>query len=410
MSQPLIQFENVTKSFGDQVVLDGVSLEMHEGNITSVIGKSGTGKSVMLKHIVGLLEPDSGRILFNGKDIGAMNRQERTELKNHVSYMFQNNALFDSLTVFENVALPLKEKTRLKKSSISDRVMEKIELMELTEVTHKYPSQISGGMQKRVALARALVKNPKIVLFDEPTTGQDPIRKSAILSMIAHYKDKFDFTAVVVSHDVPDIFFISNRILILDKGHIPFQGTPMEFEQADHPVVRQFLGSLEHLKDDLTGLENFSNLERRYVERMLSMNENSRLSGLVITIHDLRQIMENVGHIAAQRIIQSIAEVVRNVLGKDCYCARHAPDTIFCLLPDKDRKQTRNLLETIKQDLGSIAFLNPGVYPGNCQPFKILAGVAQAQVGTDLRKLMQAAKDDEAEIADLECQKQGTAV
>ena len=205
MAEPLIEFKNVTKTFGDNTVLRNVDLSIYEGQITTIIGKSGVGKSVFLKHIIGLLTPDSGEVLFRGKQVSKMSREEHREMKRQFSYMFQNNALFDSLNIYENIALPLEERTKMQPDEIRRKVYQMMNDLELSkENFEKYPSQLSGGMQKRVALARALITDPKIVLFDEPTTGLDPIRKNAVLSMITHYQSKFGFTAVLVSHDIPD--------------------------------------------------------------------------------------------------------------------------------------------------------------------------------------------------------------
>ncbi|NIO03431.1 MAG: ATP-binding cassette domain-containing protein, partial [Proteobacteria bacterium] len=191
------------------------------------------------------LTPDEGSILFRGKPITGLPKGEWDAYRSQISYMFQNNALFDSMTVFENIALPLRETTKMSKKEIESKVMARIEQMELSEVARRYPAELSGGMQKRVALGRALVTDPKIVLFDEPTTGQDPIRKNAILGMIAEYHRRFGFTAVMISHDIPDVLFISNRILILYEGKVIFQGTPEEMESFDHPAREEFLNSLE---------------------------------------------------------------------------------------------------------------------------------------------------------------------
>ncbi len=190
MAEALIEFKNVTKRFGSRTILDQVNLEVYDGQVTTIIGKSGTGKSVLLKHMIGLLAPTEGRILFRGRLIDEMSQKELEEFRSQFSYCFQNNALFDSLSVYENIALPLQQTTQLDKRAIEGKVMEKIDQLELSDVTHKYPSELSGGMQKRVALARALITDPKIVLFDEPTTGQDPIRKNAILSMIVQNQKK----------------------------------------------------------------------------------------------------------------------------------------------------------------------------------------------------------------------------
>ena len=165
------------------------------------------------------------------------------------------------MTVFENIALPLRQTTNLRKKEIEKRVMSRIEQMELSDVVQKYPSELSGGMQKRVALARSLVTDPVIVLFDEPTTGQDPIRKNIILSMIASYRKKFGFTAVLVSHDIPDVFFISDRIILLWEGKIVFQGTYEELTRLDHPIIEEFVGSIEGLTDESTGLLSEKNVQ-----------------------------------------------------------------------------------------------------------------------------------------------------
>ena len=235
----------MTKRFGEKTVLDKVNLSIYENQITTIIGKSGTGKSVLLKHIIGLLKPDEGTILFQGKPVDKMKKSEWEAYRSQIAYLFQNNALLDSMTVFDNVAFPLRQTTNLSKAEIEKRVLKRIEDLELTEATDKFPSELSGGMQKRVALARALVTDPKIVLFDEPTTGQDPIRKNMILSMIIHYRRKFGFTAVMISHDIPDVFFISDRIIILWEGTVGFEGTYEEAVRLKLPMIDEFLRSLE---------------------------------------------------------------------------------------------------------------------------------------------------------------------
>ncbi|HOD98413.1 MAG TPA: ATP-binding cassette domain-containing protein [Syntrophales bacterium] len=252
MDAPLIEFQDVTKSFGPRTVLDRVNLRIHAGQVTTIIGLSGAGKSVLLKHIIGLLKPDSGRILFQGRPLDEMTGSERKSSLAQISYMFQDNALFDSLSVYDNIALPLRETTDLSRSEINRRVKARVEQMELADAVNKYPSELSGGMQKRAALARALVTDPRIVLFDEPTSGQDPIRKNAILGMIAQYQRRIGFTAILVSHEIPDVYFISNRILALYDRTVVFQGTPAELEDFDHPFLDDIIRSLEGLHRELT--------------------------------------------------------------------------------------------------------------------------------------------------------------
>lgn len=241
MGEPLIEFKNVHKSFDSLHVLQGVNLVIEEGVVTTIIGRSGIGKSVMLRHIVGLLMPDKGEILYHNRSLKKMKRSERKALKGKFSYMFQNMALFDSLTIFENIALPLKEKTRFSRVTIRRKVMDKISQLELHDIEDKYPSQISGGMCRRVALARALITEPEIVLFDEPTTGLDPIRKNTVLRMIDRYQQKFGFTAVIVSHDIPHVFDVSQRVAMLDRGEILFVGTPEELMKTDSARVQNFI-------------------------------------------------------------------------------------------------------------------------------------------------------------------------
>jgi len=261
---PLIEFKNVTKCFGKNTVLERANFAIYENEITTIIGKSGTGKSVLLKHIIGLLTPEEGDILINGESIYGMSRKKWETCRTRISYMFQNNALFDSMTVFENIALPLSQTTNLTKTVIEQKVVSRIKQMELVDVAHKYPSELSGGMQKRVALARALITDPTTVLFDEPTTGQDPVRRNLILSMIARYKKQFGFTAVLISHDIPDIFYISDRILILWERKVDFQGTFEELSNFDHPLMHEFKDSIAELSDELTGEHSGNMLRSRY--------------------------------------------------------------------------------------------------------------------------------------------------
>ncbi|MHB8835127.1 MAG: ABC transporter ATP-binding protein [Candidatus Methylomirabilia bacterium] len=244
MSEPFIRIEKLSKSFGENHVIRGVDLDINRGEILTLIGKSGVGKSILLKLLINLIEPDAGRILFEGRALDELPKAERKAFQKKMSYVFQGTALLDSLTVFENVALPLQERRRASREEIRRRVREKLEQLDLVGIDEKYPSQLSGGMKKRVALARALVTEPEVVLFDEPTTGLDPIRKHAVHRLITDYQKKFGFTAVLVSHEIPDVFYISQRIAMIDEGQIIFAGTPEELQRSPDPVVRQFIAGV----------------------------------------------------------------------------------------------------------------------------------------------------------------------
>lgn len=247
MSNTFIEIKGLTKSFQGRSVLRGVDLAVPEGQLTVVIGKSGEGKSVLLKHVMGLLRPDSGDVFFEGRALGAMSGAERRALKPRMSYMFQGMALFDSLTVFENIALPLRERLRLGEREVAQRVGRMLGELELEPARERYPSQLSGGMQKRVALARALVTEPSIVLFDEPTTGLDPLRKWGVFRLVDSSRRRFGFTALMVSHDIPDVFEIADRVALLDEGRIVFSGAPAEAKASRHPVLRGFMPTAEDI-------------------------------------------------------------------------------------------------------------------------------------------------------------------
>jgi len=242
----MIKLTNVHKSFGAQKVLNGLNLEIPEGRVTAIIGPSGEGKSVLLKHIIGLLQPDSGQIEVDGESILGLRRSHLNRIREKFGMLFQNAALFDSMSVFENVAFPLQEKTELTRDEIRRRVVSALEDVGLKNVENKFPDELSGGMKKRVGLARAVVLNPKIILFDEPTTGLDPVIKRAIHHLIRETHAKFGFTAVVVSHEIPEIFDIAQNVAMLYHGEILQHGTPEEIQASTHPVVRQFIsGSLD---------------------------------------------------------------------------------------------------------------------------------------------------------------------
>lgn len=235
-----LSIRGLTKHFGDNKVLDGLDLEVREASVTTVIGKSGIGKSVLLKCIARLLEPDAGTIELNGNPIRKAHKPSE-DGSLFFSYMFQNNALFDFLSAFDNIALPLREATGLSNKKIRERVEGMLEQVELSDAAGSYPGELSGGMKKRVALARALITNPQVVLFDEPTTGLDPERKFTVFEMIADYRKRFGFTALLVSHDIPEVFQISDQVAWLDEGVIKFFGPPDELDDEAESALAGFL-------------------------------------------------------------------------------------------------------------------------------------------------------------------------
>ena len=214
----MIKLVGVEKTFGKQAVLRGVNLTIPTGKLTTIIGPSGEGKSVLLKHIIGLMQPDRGEVWIDGTDIARLKGQALNEVRKKFAMLFQGAALFDSMTVFENVAFPLREKLRLKGDTVTRRVEEKLEQVGLKGMGHKFPAELSGGMRKRAGLARALVMEPEIILFDEPTTGLDPLLAKAIHDLIVAMQQQFGFTAVMVSHEIPEIFGISDYVAMLKNG------------------------------------------------------------------------------------------------------------------------------------------------------------------------------------------------
>lgn len=241
MPIPFIQFIDVIKNFGTDPVLKGLNLSIYKDEIMVIIGKSGTGKSVLLKHIIGLIRQDSGQIQINGVPFHQLSIEEKKSFQTELSYMFQGNALFDFMNIYDNIALPLAENPNFPKDQIKEKVFMRIEQLGLKGIEEKFPSQLSGGMQKRVALARALVTDPKIVLFDEPTTGLDPIRKKNVHLMIQEYQEKFEFTAVIVSHDIPEIFNLAQRIALLDDGIIKFEGLKKDILNSHNKILNAFV-------------------------------------------------------------------------------------------------------------------------------------------------------------------------
>lgn len=237
----MILIENLWKAFGKQEVLRGVSLEVKAGEFVALVGMSGSGKSMLLRHMVRLMLPDRGRVLVDGRDVAKMPREELETLRSRIGYVFQSGALFDSDTVFDNVAFPLREKTRWSETEIRNKVLEELDLVGLKDAERKYPAQLSGGMRKRVALARTLVRAPEIILFDEPTTGLDPIVVNSILHLFDSVHKRLNLTGILVSHEIPEIFGIVQRIAMLCEGKIVAVETPETIGSSQNSVIDQFV-------------------------------------------------------------------------------------------------------------------------------------------------------------------------
>jgi phospholipid/cholesterol/gamma-HCH transport system ATP-binding protein len=237
----MIKVVDLHKTFGNQEVLKGIHLELETGKITTIIGGSGSGKTVLLKHLNALLLPERGGVLVDGKDITKLGERELNEVRQKFGVLFQGAALLDSMTIYDNVAFPLREKTKMTENAIRERAEGRLAQVGLAEMGYKYPAEVSGGMKKRAGLARALVMQPEIVLFDEPTTGLDPLLGRSIHNLIRKMHITFKFTGVIVSHDIPEVFQISDRVAMLANGIIEEVGTTQEFLASKNPVVRQFL-------------------------------------------------------------------------------------------------------------------------------------------------------------------------
>ena len=342
-----------------------------------------------------------------------MKRGEWDGYRNQVSYMFQNNALFDSMTVFENIALPLRQTTNLRKKEIERKVMSRIEQMELTDVAKQYPSELSGGMQKRVALARALVTDPTIVLFDEPTTGQDPIRKNIILSMIAHYRKQFGFTAILISHDIPDVFFVSDRILLLWEGKIAFHGTYEELTRFRHPMIDEFLQSIDGLRDELTGLLSKEMFKSRYAMTLGGESVDTTITAVLFSIR-FDVLADKLGSQTALEVLKVLGEHVNEYFGPlGAFSARHRRGEILTIMPRVGIDEAGQLVDDFAQRLQQEVL--PGIKsltrgkPRAAKGFEISvsAGMSEGSTSDDIDQLMEKAEVNQKIIARYECGKGG---
>lgn len=238
----VLEARGVSKAFGSQQVLRGIDLAIEPGLVTVIIGGSGSGKSVLLKHLIGLLSPDSGEVLFHGRNVAEMTGRDLLDFRARIGMLFQNGALFDSMNVYDNVAFPLREHRRtLPRAEERELVRTALHELGLRNIEHKFPSELSGGMRKRVALARATILGPEIILYDEPTTGLDPVMIKAVDDMIAETQERLSVTSIVISHDMASTFRIAHRVAMLFEGRIIAYGTPDEIRRWDDDIVQSFI-------------------------------------------------------------------------------------------------------------------------------------------------------------------------
>ena len=395
MERPIIQFYNVFKKFGTNQVLQGVSLRIFQGQVTTIIGKSGTGKSVLLKHIIGLLQPDAGEILIYGRSISKMKPSQINQLRVKFSYVFQDAALFDSMTVYNNIALPLLEGTSLPKSEIRERVQQKMQQFELQAFRDKYPAQLSGGMKRRVALARALVTDPEVVLLDEPTSGLDPVRRNAVYAMIVDFQNKFGFTAVIISHEVPDIFYFSQRIAMLDEGKIRFEGSPEEIQRCKDSAVQLFIQGLEKPRDALTGMATPVQGERKFQEELARLQYHQiAFSVVMVTIENLDEINTKMGHVAGQALLKNFAAQIKQRLDITDSCSRYSLDRILVVLHNADIEEARKFATRLQQELRFEDLLTTD--NKNSLRVRISAGYAQAEEDSLIKEVLAKAESKDS--------------
>ena len=241
--RPMIVVEHLYKSFNGFPVLKGIDIQMAEGTVTVILGGSGSGKTVLMKHIMGLFKPDQGRVIVDGENVSEMGREELAVFRTRMGMVFQSAALFDSMSVGDNVAFPLREHTDLSEPEIAEKVKASLAVVDLHDVEEKFPAELSGGMRKRVGLARAIVREPKIILYDEPTTGLDPLTTESVDEMIINARARLKVTSVVISHDVGSAFHIADRLAVINEGRIVEEGTPEKVRKSQEPFTRQFLAT-----------------------------------------------------------------------------------------------------------------------------------------------------------------------
>jgi len=310
-----------------------------------------------------------------------------------MGFLFQGGALFDSMTVFENIALPLTERRGFAPQEIGKLVREKMQQLDLHRIEEQYPSQLSGGMKKRVALARALVTDPEIVLFDEPTTGLDPIRKNAVHSMISNYQKRYGFTAVIVSHEIPDVFYISQWVAMLEEGRILAQGKPDDILESRTPAVQEFINGLETRHDDLTGLMPQPRGTKKFWEHMAHLRDHHINFALVLlTVENIDEINDTIGHVAGQTVLRNLATQVQRFLSIMDTCSRLGLNKIL-VSSDGNRKRAEDFCARLSRELEPAKMLEG--YPDADFCVSISAGFVEVQENSRLEELLAGAEQNQ---------------
>lgn len=386
---PIISIRGLCKGFDGKEVLQGVDLDIPRGGTTAIIGKSGEGKSVLLKCIVGLLKPDSGSIQIHCDE-------GREDCFDRVGFMFQHNALFESMTALENVALPLLERSSMKRLKVKARVKNLFRQLDLQEIEEKYPAQLSGGMQKRVALARALILNPEIVLFDEPTTGLDPLRKNTVFMMIRRYQQKFGYTALMVSHDLPDVLYFTDWVAALNQGRIGFMGTPIELEQESSQLADEFLHSSKYLRGELIGLEPLYELRKNFDEYRTKVR-----SIVELRLDPMAEIEEEGGEVAAHLLESAVVHQFGYAVSQDqqAYSINGSGVLIGCDHTE-DPEAVKKLLEGGKE-----AFRKQieGLKMRHCTEFKVTWALVPIREDQSLDEALEELKHKRSELFFHQC-------
>jgi phospholipid/cholesterol/gamma-HCH transport system ATP-binding protein len=309
--------------------------------------------------------------------------------------VFQDAALFDSMTVYNNIALPLLEGASMAKAEIRQRVMDKLAQFDLQAGGDKYPAELSGGMKRRVALARALVTDPEVVLLDEPTTGLDPVRRNAVYAMIVEFQKKFGFTAVMISHEVPDIFYFSQRIVMLDEGKVRFEGSSEELQSCTDSTVQLFIQGLEKPRDALTGMATPVQGIRKFQEELTRLQRHQiGFSVVMFTIENLSEVSTKMGHLAGQTLLKNFAAQIKQRLDITDSCSRYSLDRILVVLHNADIEDARKFAARLKRELLAADLLTSD--NENSIPIRISAGYAQAEEDSLIKEVLAIAESKDS--------------